>query len=509
MARGKRYDSNSKLNIKKVIAVIVLFLVIVMFVLGIRALLTTHSKSTSGKIETVTFYTIYDNGKWGVINSYGETVIKPMYNEMIVIPDNTKPVFICTYDVDYSKGTYKSKALNESEKDIITGYDKVETLANYSDDLGIWYEKNVLRVQKNQKYGLVDFSGKELLKCEYENIEALQGIENSLIITKDGKIGLCDNLGNVIIEPKYQKVEKIEDNYKNGYIVVDSENKYGIIGFDKSVILECKYEEIKGIYGGSNLFVIKTDGKYQVINKSGDTVLEDKFDEAEAISGDYIVAEKGGKYGVVDINGETKINFEYNQIKVAGKNYIAKKANKFGVIDIEENEKIPFDYININYVPAGDLFVADYIENENLVSKIYDQNFKEKLTGTVLDINTAKGYIRVNVNGEYKYYNFKFEEKQSSTLLTTNSLFLSKKNGKYGFLDKDGKVVVDYIYDDATEQNTSGYAAIKKDGLWGSIDTKGNVVIKPEYNLDNNVKIDFIGSWHLCEDINANYYLDV
>lgn len=509
MARGKRYDNESKLNIKKVIAVIVLLIVIVMFVMGIRALLTTHSKSTSGKIEAVTYYTIYDNSKWGVINSYGETVIEPMYNEMIVIPDNTKPVFICTYDINYSTGTYKAKAINETGKDIITGYDKVETIGNYDKNENLWYEKNVLKVQKNGKYGLVDFSGKEILACEYDAIEAQNGIENSLVLTQGENLGLCDNSGNIIIEPKYKKIANIEDNYKNGYIVVDSDNKYGIIGFDKSVILECNYEEVKGIYGGANLFIVKENGKYQVINKDGQTVLQDKFDDATAINGDYIVAIKSGKYGVIDIYGETKIKFEYSEIREAGDNYIAKKGSKYGVLALDESEKIPFDYIDISYVPTGDFFIADYIEDGNLMSKVFDSNFEEKVTGIVSEVNASKGYIRVYTDGEYKYYNFKFEEKLSSTFLTTNTLFLSKKNGKYGYVDKDGNVVVDYIYDDGTEQNTSGYVAVKKNGLWGSIDTKGNIVIQPEYNLDNNTKIDFIGSWHLCEDVNANYYLDV
>lgn len=509
MARGKRYDKESKLNIKKVIAVIVLLFVIVMFVFGIRTLLTSHSNSNSGKIEAVTYYTIYDNGKWGVINSRGETVIKPMYNEMIVIPDSAKAVFICTYDVDYSKGTYKSKAINESGKDIITGYDKVETIANYDTNQNLWYEKNVLKVQKNGKYGLVDFSGKEILSCEYDNIQALKGLENSLILSKGENIGLCDNSGNVIIEPNYNKIEKIEDNYKNGYIVANSDNKYGIIGFDKDIILECNYEEIKGIYGDGKLFVVKDDGEYQVINKEGEVVLKDKFDDAVDINGDYIVAKKNDKYGVIDISGETKIKFEYNEIREAGNNYIAKKGSKYGVIDNEENEKLSFDYIDISYVPTGDFFIADYIEDGNLNSKFFDQNFDEKLNGIVSEINALKGYIRVYTDGEYKYYNFKFEEKLSSTLLTTNTLFLSKKDGKYGFIDKEGNVVVEYIYDDATEQNSSGFAAVKKDGLWGSIDTKGKVVIKPEYNLDNNIKIDFIGEWHLCEDANSNYYIDV
>ena len=509
MARGKRYDNGSKLNIKKVIAVIVFFLVIVMFVMGIKALLSTHSKSTSGRIEAVTYYTIYDNGKWGVINSYGETVIKPMYNEIIVIPDSTKNVFICTYDVDYKNGTYKSKAINESGKDIITGYDKVETIANYDKDQNLWYEKNVLKVQKNGKYGLVDFSGKEILAPEYDNIEALKGLENSLILTKGEELGLCDNSGKIIIEPKYKKIDKIEDNYKNGYIVVDSENNYGIIGFDKSVILECNYEEVKGIYGDGKLFIVKEDGKYKVIDKEGKIVLNGKFDDVSAINGDYIVAIKNGKYGLIDIEGNTKIKFEYSEIREAGKNYIAKNGSKYGVIDIDAEEKLAFDYIDLRYVPTGDFFIADYIEDGNLMSKVFDSNFEEKVTGIVSEINAAKGYIRVYTNGEYKYFNFKFEEKASSTFLTTNTLFLSKKNGKYGYIDKEGNVVVEYIYDDATEQNTSGYVAVKKDGLWGAIDTKGKVVIKPEYNLDNNMKIDFIGAWHLCEDVNANYYLDV
>ena len=50
---------------------------------------------------------------------------------------------------------------------------------------------------------------------------------------------------------------------------------------------------------------------------------------------------------------------------------------------------------------------------------------------------------------------------------------------------------------------------IKKDGLWGAIDLNGKIVVNPEYNLDYNTKIDFIGEWHIAEDTNANYYLDV
>jgi len=96
--RARRYDKEQKLNVKKIIAVIVFILVIAMFIIGIKSLLNAEKTGTSGKIETTSYFTMYDNGKWGVINSKGEIVIKPNYDSMIVIPDSSKEVFICTYD---------------------------------------------------------------------------------------------------------------------------------------------------------------------------------------------------------------------------------------------------------------------------------------------------------------------------------------------------------------------------------------------------------------------------
>ena len=73
-------------------------------------------------------------------------------------------------------------------------------------------------------------------------------------------------------------------------------------------------------------------------------------------------------------------------------------------------------------------------------------------------------------------------------------------------MDKNGVVVINYVYDDALEQNASGFVAVKKDGKWGAINSRGETVVEPTYTLDNNTVIDFIGEWHLAEDTNAGYY---
>ena len=49
--------------------------------------------------------------------------------------------------------------------------------------------------------------------------------------------------------------------------------------------------------------------------------------------------------------------------------------------------------------------------------------------------------MKVRVNDEYKYYNFKFETKKNTDLLTQNTLFLSKKDGKYGYVNKNNETV--------------------------------------------------------------------
>ena len=115
--------------------------------------------------------------------------------------------------------------------------------------------------------------------------------------------------------------------------------------------------------------------------------------------------------------------------------------------------------------------------------------------------------MKIRQDEDYKYYNFRLEEKKNTEILTKNTIFLDKKDGKYGYINNRGEVVVDYIYDDATEQNQYGFASVNKNGLWGSIDGNGNVVLEPKYDLKNNIYIDFIGQWHISADANANYYI--
>lgn len=503
-SRGRRYDGEPKLNIKKVIAVIIVLAVIIMCI----ALIIKFAKkegNTDTKVVSNSYMSAYSNGKWGVINSKGEAVILPNYDEMILVPDPSKPVFICTSDVNIENGTYNSFAINNEGKKLFESYEKVEALQNMDTNGVVFYDTNALKVYKNGKYGLINLTGKELLSPEYDSINPLNKIKNSLLTVKDGKYGLVDNSGNSIIDNLYTEITALTNKYEDGYIVKNEDGKYGIINYNKKQVLECKYDEIKNVYG-SNMYVVKEAGKVKVIDSNGNTKLESGFDEIVSIDSSNIVIKRNSKYGVVNSLGETKIEptYEYLEYTFDG-NYIAKKDGKYGIVNLSNETKVDFSYVNMIYMKDENFIKA---EREDFKTDLIDNNLSVKVTGTISEINSSKGYIKVRENGEYNYYNFKLEKKNAVEIFTSNTLFLAKKDGKYGYADKNGNVIIDYIYDDATEQNDYGYVAVKSGGVWGALDQNGKNVISPSYKLEQNTIISFVGKWHLAPDLNANYYTD-
>ena len=501
MSRGKRYETEGELNYQKVLAVILAIAVIIMFIFIIKNVFKEREKIT----KDYEYFALYSASKWGVINQDGEEVIKPSYQEMIVIPDKTRDVFIITYNVNEETGEYQTKAINSKSEEILTGYDQIEALENIDKNENVWYEDNILRIKKNGKYGLIDLNGKELLPAEYDEITVLEGIENSIIIKKDGKVGLVNDKGSIIVEANYKEIQNLGETYKEGYITINEEGKYGLVSTTKKQILESKYDEISQVYL-QDYYLVKENGKQKLINTAGDTLIEKGFDEIKSATSRGVIFTKNGLYGEMTTNGEITIEAKYQDLKEAKDGiYIAKQNDKYGIIDVDGNEKITFDYTGITYNERANLFLA---EDPEYKTSIIDNEYNVKIIGILSEINTEESYIKMRIDDEYKYYNFSCEEKPNTELLQNNTIFLSKKDGKYGYVDKKGNVVVDYIYDDATEQNEYGFASVKKNGLWGSIGKDGKEIIEPKYNLENNLKIDFIGKWHLGEDLNMNYYCE-
>ena len=311
MSRGRRYEE-PKLNMKKVFAVIIAIIVLIMFIFVIKGILTKDEEK-GGKIVSKDYFVLYQNNKWGVIDSSGNTVIDPSYAEMIVIPNSKNDIFLCTYDVNYETGEYKTKALNSKNEEIFTQYEQIEGIQNNDGSNNLWYEENSLKVKQNGKYGVINFTGKEIIPCQYDEITALTGIKNALKVKKDGKYGIIDNSGKEILPTQYAGIENLGKDNKEGFIVQTDDGKYGIVDYSNNQVLEAKYDAIKKIYG-NDLYVVEQAGKQILVKKDGAEVLTEGFDQIKAIlksSENGIIFVKDSKYGVMKTTGEVTIEANY------------------------------------------------------------------------------------------------------------------------------------------------------------------------------------------------------
>ena len=503
MSRGRRFDDEPKLNIKKVIATIIALIVIVMVIISVVALFRNQEQPVVE--EAVEYFSYHVDDKWGVINSKGEVVIDATYDEMIVIPDSTKDIFIYNYDVNYENETYNTRVINSKGEELFTNYTKVEALDNYTTTEDVWYDKDSLRFERDGKYGLIDFSGNEILAPEYDDIYTLKGIERSIILEKDGKYGLYNDVSkDIILEVQYSEIEALGESYDDGYIVRNNENKYGLIGPDKSTILDFEYDNITGIYDDSK-YLVENEEKTFVVDNTGTTILELEDDEEISdINEDEFVIIVDNQFGIINSQKEELIEPSFDFLEHAyGDYYIAGNDEKYGVVDIEGNEVIELKYENVTYRRDAAIFEC---ENEDYTTDIYDNTCEFKVTGTISEVNMENSYIRIRVDDEYKYYNLLFEEKTNVELLTNNTLFLVKQDGKYGYVNKEGEQVVDCIYDDALEQNRFGFCAVQQDGLWGVLKSDGTVILEPSVDLSESIHIDFIGTYHLDTNTELNSY---
>ncbi len=90
------------------------------------------------------------------------------------------------------------------------------------------------------------------------------------------------------------------------------------------------------------------------------------------------------------------------------------------------------------------------------------------------------------------------------TCLSDNNLYEIKQNGKIGFIDSNGKEVVEAKYENVILNNTQPLVAVKFNGLWGFIDKKGEFIIVPQYKETKGFKDGLA----YVKDDNFEYYIN-
>jgi hypothetical protein len=290
---------------------------------------------------------------------------------------------------------------------------------------------------------LLDISKGNLSNVDIILNEKTTTVQETLYpIRLKGLWGFMNNVGIITIKPQFEKIggsfwgETNYDNFQEGVATVQDNktNQWGYIDTLGNYIGKPEYSYLFNFDGGLGCVLKEKENKIGFMDKNGKVF--------------YIP------------NGKL---YSYNT-KVREGRILFQTGEKFGYLDLTGKVVIE---------PVYDA-ARDFSEGFATVSKLSkpDAHGTRSLVSMVIDKNGKK-------------VNFPYAEVSSfSDGLAT---FVSK-NGKVGFIDKTGKVVIKPLFDGASNfeggyarAGIKGKSGLPEDYRTGFIDKKGNIIVKPIY----------------------------
>ena len=230
------------------------------------------------------------------------------------------------------------------------------------------------------------------------------------------------------------------------------------------VIADIAYQYyLEGEYADASNFsngyaAVMKDERWGYVNSKGKRVVNSQFVEAGPFASEVAaVIDENGKAYYIDSEGNRKIVIDFiDNVQELGymtpdNIFSVKTGDKWSFYNLDTQEKIAGDYDEVSTLGNGAAAVKD----------------KWKLIGSDGKAISKNEYDSVVID--------------SKGIVCRRDRIFVEESGSYYMIDSTGKKVCKTSFEDAKLFNAEGYAAVKIDGKWGFIDENGDVVIKPEY----------------------------
>lgn len=217
-----------------------------------------------------------------------------------------------------------------------------------------------------------------------------------------------------------------------------------------------------------------------------------EYDDVSVFGGGMCPVAREGVWGFVDMLGTRYVGLKYVEVgpfsgglaPVVEENgdayYIDNQGNKKKVIlNVENIVKLGLIENNVFALYNGENW-GFYDGDGNHLFGAYQET--SNIGNGVAAVNTGSGWQLVGYNGEdlagQTYEGVHMDEKL--IVHRNDRIFVQVGNG-YQMIDSSGKVYSKHTYEDVRLFNDTTYAAVKIDGLWGFVDKNGDIVIEPQY----------------------------
>ena len=436
-----------------------------------------------------------ENFKWGAFTHEGRLICDAKYDHINALTENLIKVGMNGTEYD----TYDDYYWEDGERHEFTNYSEYSVI----------------------NWGAIDHWGKEIFPNCYSNIYTVD-TDNFIRIQKGKRIGYADITGKILLDPKYVSIGEFLDGYaivskrttfydedyhereRAIYGIIDSSFKeiipclFSHIEYDKelglfktdvgyksidgrylaevdgkTILINNKYKYCKSFQNDCAIAVLCNDYevRYGLIDTMSNDIIPPIFEIIEPIDDGLYKFKLNKLYGLIDSHGDIVLANQYVNISKYSEGYGAifktlgvdnngKKISVLGLIDRKGNEILPIQYSYIGKVSEGKVVLM-----KDKIWQLYDIKTGQMLT--LPDVSylgiCKEGVCRYNIGGNFDL----------------NSL--KTKGGTWGYLDINGKVVINPKYENIYAFS-EGIAAVRENQKWGFINKEGNIIVSCEYD---------------------------
>lgn len=340
-------------------------------------------------------------------------------------------------------------------------------------------EYNYFTLEQNQKYGVIDKNGNIIIEAEYEAVQ---------IPNPSKAIFVC--------------VKEYNENTKEYETVVYNEKKEVLLSNYKNIQSISIYTNVNSTPYEKSVLTYKENGKYGLINLEGKQITKPVYDEISSINykeGTFLVKQNELE-GIINMKGKVIIKCEYES--VTSDNYYSENGNnKQAGFIVSKKTEDGYRYGYANY--RGTIILNPIYTQLERVTEIAN----EKGVYFIAFKNGQAGLLKNNK----EILNYEYEDIQYNVL---GSIFVTKRNGKYGAVNQEGTTVLYPEYDnvytggmylntlkdkdififdlngnkiDTNEvsktktENANYYITIDKNNKYKVVDSKDNIIIDKDY----------------------------
>ncbi|MFB5651780.1 WG repeat-containing protein [Leptospira wolffii] len=360
-----------------------------------------------------------------------------------------------------------------------------------------------VQLGENDKFGVIDFSGKYLVEPRWEIVEKVPYSEGFFVVQERYKASFSDRAGNTLNIPN--GVQKAEP-FSQGFAAVQIGGKWGFINTKGQLVIPAEFDAV-GPFSELGFARIESHRTgyspyVGIIDRKGTKVLEPKhqniFWQSNNKFFDAYSAEPSNSHcGILRYDGSLALPFEYDRCNWnqdlnygsvrSGENHLLLFANRTGKL-----ESFPFDDVEGK---IGEFLSVKNKDRFGLVNGFGETILPAQYSKIV--ISDLEGKQKIFALSSNRTDIFDFDGKQFASLpaglISCRERICLYKNAKgrmeFTSLDSPGSHSKEFEH---IGEFREGLARFLENGKWGFLDANQKVLIPPKYSSVGDFSEDLV-----------------